>query len=119
MPGSTGPRTSRSSVYGPTASAATTLSRARLNLDPLLERDRDLRARARDGVDGGGRARQGGDARNAVHERGLADQVAVRARAVSLRRVDHEVAAAAADEVDDGGAAAVLDHLPHALDVEP
>src|SRR3954452_18892656 len=111
MPGSTGPRSSRSSVYGPTASAATTLSRARLNLDPLLEGDRDLCPRARDRVDSRGRARQRRDARDAVHERGFADQVAVRARTVALRRVDHEVAAAAADEVDDGRAAAVLDHL--------
>ena len=62
------------------------------------------------------RRRQRRDARHAVDERGLADQVAVRSGAVALRRVDHEVAAAAADEVDDRRAAAVLDHLAHALD---
>jgi hypothetical protein len=36
-PGSTPPRATRSRVYGPTASFATTLSRSRLMLDSFLK----------------------------------------------------------------------------------
>ena len=52
-------------------------------------------------------------------QRGLADPVAVAARAAALRRVDDEVAAAAADEVDHARGLAGLPHLAHALDGEP
>ena len=53
-------------------------------------------------------------------ERRLADRVAVRARVAALRRVDHEIAAATADEVDDRRlAVGCLAELPHRLDLDP
>ena len=73
----------------------------------LLEAEGVLGARVGDGLDAGGGAGDRRHARNAGGERRLADEVAVRAgRARLLRRVDHEVAAAAADEVDDRGVTA-------------
>ncbi len=95
------------------------LGDAKLCIDPFLEGDGLLRARGRDRVHGGGRARQGRDARHAPRERRLADRVAVRARVAALRRVDHEIAAAAADEVDDRRlAVGRLAELPHRLDLD-
>src|SRR5687767_414417 len=62
-------------------------------------------------------ARDRRDARDARRERRLADPVAVAARApAAARGVDDEVAAAAADEVDDGMALALLADLAHAVD---
>ena len=90
-----------------------------LSLDPFLQAQCDLAAGAGDGVHRGGGARDRRYAGNAVHERGLADRVAVRPRTVALGRVDHEVAPSAADEVDDRGTDALLDHLPDPLDLEP
>ena len=69
--------------------------------DALLEGQRALGTRVRDRVYRCGGARDGRDAGNARDERGFADQVAVRAGSRALRRVDDEVAAPAADEVDD------------------
>src|SRR5439155_14766068 len=46
------------------------------------------------------------------------DRVAVRTRTGALRRVDDEIAAATADEVDDRRADAFLGHAAHTLDVE-
>ena len=71
---------------------------------PFLKRECVLAARVRDRVDRGLRARERRDARDAGDERGLADQVAVAACPGALRRVDDEVAASAADQVDDRGA---------------
>src|SRR5215216_1090147 len=113
MPGSSPPRSTRTSVYGPTASTPITLSRSRLGTDSLLERLRDLAAGVGDRVYGGGGAGKRGDARDARGQRSLADQVAVRAGARALRRIDDEVAAPAADEVDHGRALPVLGHLRH------
>ncbi len=50
MPGSTAPRRSRTSAYGPTASTATTLSRAG---DTFLEGEGLAACGARDRLDGG------------------------------------------------------------------
>src|SRR5439155_20778435 len=118
IPGSSAPRSSRTSVYGPTASFATTLSRADFGIDPLLQAQRDLGARACDRVHGRRRAGNRGDARDSVDHRRLADRVAVRTRTGALRRVDDEIAAATADEVDDRRADAFLGHAAHTLDVE-
>src|SRR5262245_4353749 len=115
IPGSSPPRRTRRSVYGPTASVATTSARSRLDLDALLERERRLAPRVRDRVHRRRRAGERRDARYARGERGLADQVAVAAGAAgALGRVHDEVAAALADQVDDvrlGG----LGHLGDAL----
>src|ERR1051325_5847881 len=116
MPGSSRPRSTRTSVYGPTASVPVTLCAARVSIDPLLEAEGDLVPRVCDRLDGGGRAGDRRDAGHAGDKRGLADQIAVRARAGPLRRVDDEIATAAADQVDDRGAAALLRHLAHVLD---
>ena len=62
-----------------------TVRRSRLDIDPLLQRQRVLRARVRDRVDRGGRAGDRRDARDARDERGLADQVAVRCAAATRR----------------------------------
>src|SRR5581483_5856319 len=118
-PGSRPPRSSRRSVYAPTASTPVTLRSSRLGIDPLLQRQCLLGPRVRDGVHGRGGAGDGGDARHAAHERGLADRVSVRACIAALGGVDDEVAAPAADEVDDGELVAVrLAQLAHGLDVE-
>src|SRR5712691_2888580 len=117
-PGSSPPRPTRSSVYGPTFSFARTLSRSRLTFDPLLEGEGLLGARVRDRVHGGGGAGQRRDARYARDERGLADQVPVQARAGALGGVDDEVAAAASDQVDDGQLTPILGHLPDAFHLE-
>src|SRR6185503_3330258 len=103
-PGSSSPRSSRSSVYGPIRSEPVTLcllGDAELRIDPFLEGHGLLSARGGDRVHRGGGARERRDARHPPRERRLADRVAVRARVATLRRVDHEIAAAAADEVDD------------------
>src|SRR5829696_563082 len=100
IPGSRPPRSTRSSVYGPTGSTATTLSAARFGM-AFLKRQRVLAARVRDRVDRGLRTRERRDAGDARDERGLADEIAVAAGARALRRVDDEVALPAADEVDD------------------
>ena len=86
MPGSSSPRSTRSSVYGPTGSAATTLQRSRLcrprlMLDPLLQRVRDLLARVRDRVDGkpgAGQGRDAGHARRRARPAGSARRRAAR-----------------------------------------
>src|SRR5579859_5410076 len=122
-PGSRPPRSSRSSVYGPTRSERVTLCRvgdAKLRIDPFLERDGLLGPRRGDRVHGGGGARQRRDARDAAGERGLADGVAVRPRVATLGSVDHEVATAAPDEVDDRRlVVGRLTQLPHRLDGDP
>src|SRR5581483_10658902 len=101
-PGSSPPRSTRRSTYGPTRSAARTLRRSRLRmLDPLLERERELGAGARDRVDGRGRAGDRRDARKPRDEGRLADPVAVRACAGARRRVHDEVDAPPPDQVDD------------------
>src|SRR5690349_837794 len=103
-PGSTSRRLIRSSVYGPTSSEPVTLSRvgdAKLCIEPFLERDSLFGPRGRDRVHGRGGARERRDARDAPRERRLADGIAVGARVAALRRVDHEVAAAASDEIHD------------------
>src|SRR5688500_2197700 len=102
IPASSPPRSTRSSVYGPTGSAATTLRRSRLMLDPLLQRVRDLLARVRDRIDGEPCAGERRDARNAAGEGCLPDPRAVLPGARTLRGVDDEVALAGADRVDDG-----------------
>src|SRR5262245_63790041 len=101
-PGSSPPCSMRRSVYGPTASRPATLRASRLGM-AFLERERGLAARAGDGLGGRGRPGQRRDAGNPSDEGGLSNPVAVRAGARPLRRVDDEVAAAPADEVDDGG----------------
>ena len=83
---------------------------------PFLKRECVLAARVRDRVDRGLRARERRDARDAGDERRLADQVAVAARAGALWGVDDEVAASAADQVDDRGGVALLGDLAHPLD---
>src|SRR5579862_1666616 len=119
-PGSREPRSTRSSVYAPTESTPVTLRRSRLGIDPLLQRQRMVGARVRDRVHGGGRAGDGGDARNATRQRGLANRISVRARVASLGRVYDEIAPAAPDEIDDGELVAVgLAELADRLDVEP
>src|SRR5215212_144350 len=115
MPGSRPPRTSRSRVYGPTVSTPATLSSSRFGM-PFLKRECVLAARVRDRVDRGLGARERRDARDAGDERRLTDQVAVAAGAGALRGVDDEVAASAADQVDDGGGVALLGDLAHPLD---
>src|SRR5205807_3416686 len=92
-PGSRPPRFSRSRVYGPTASLATTSSRFLLRTDSLLERYGEVALRVRDRVHGCSGAGHGRDAGDPRSDRGLADQVAVRARArVAEGRVHDEVA---------------------------
>ena len=60
------------------------------------------------------------DARDPRDERRLADQVAVRPRTGALRRVDDEVAAALADQVDDCRLALLgARDLADLLDLEP
>src|SRR5919197_1403260 len=118
-PGSSPPRSTRSSVYGPTGSAAETLSSSRLSIDPFLQRDRDLLTRVRDRLDRGGGAGERRDARDAGDERGLADPVPVRAGARALRGIDDEVAASAPEQVDDGRARSLFGHLAHVFDREP
>src|SRR6187431_1653524 len=120
MPGSSPPRSRRSSAYGPTASLARTLSASLLRTDLLLERNGEVALSVGDRMDGCPCAGDRRDARDARSQRGLADQVAVRARArVAERRVDHEVAMAPADEVDDGRSVTALRHLAHVLDGDP
>src|SRR5205823_392545 len=115
IPGSSLPRSTRSSVYGPTTSLPATLSALRVSTDSLLEAERDLVLRVGDCLDGGRRAGDRRHAGDAGQECRLADQVAVRARARALRRVDDEVAAPAADEVDHARVLAVLGHLADVL----
>src|SRR2546430_14081909 len=117
-PGSSRPRSTRSSVYGPTGSAATTLGCSRFGIDSLLETERDLVARVGDGLDGRSGARERRDARHASNESRLADPVAVGARTRALWGVHDEVATPTADEVDDARGRPVLGHLPHVLDDE-
>src|SRR6187431_427163 len=117
MPGSSAPRSRRSSTYGPTASLARTLSASLLRTDLLLERDREVALSVGDRMDGCPRAGDRRDARDARGQRSFADEIAVRARArITERRVDHEVAMAPAHEVDDGRAAPAFCHLAHVLD---
>ncbi len=72
-----------------------------------------LGARVGYGLDAGGGAGDRRHARNSGGERRLADEVAVRTcRARLLRRVDHEIAATAADEVDDRGVIAGSSRRP-------
>src|SRR5262245_64534935 len=122
-PGSRAPRSTRSRVYGPTRSEAVTLCRlgdAKLCIDPFLERDRLLGAGGSNRMHGGGGTRERRDTRHAARERGLADRVAVRACVAALRRVDDEIAAAPADQVDDRRLTVLrLAELPHRLDVDP
>src|SRR5581483_7485165 len=94
-PGSSDPRSTRRSAYGPIHSTATTDRRSRrgtpellLRRVALLQRNRMLRACFRDGVDGRPRAGQRRDAGNACDDGGLADRVSVAARIASFRRVD-------------------------------
>src|SRR2546425_2595933 len=115
-PGSTPPRSNRSSVYGPTGSTPATRSSSRrgldtdrLRLDPLLKRERFLMPRDGDRVDRRGGSGERRDARHASGERRLADCVAVRARVAAFGRVDDEVAPPLADQVDHG--LALLDLL--------
>src|SRR5439155_27308642 len=84
--------------------------------DSLLEGDRDLRLCVGDRLDRGGGARDRRDARNAGDERRLADQIAVGSRALALRRVEHEIAAPAANEVDHRRPTSPLRHLADILD---
>ena len=93
------PRSTRSSVYGPTASVLRDrYARSRLSSIRSWRRQRELRARVRDRVHGGRGAGDRRDAGDARDERGLADPVAVRAlQRAAERRVDDEVAAAAPD----------------------
>src|SRR6266540_4490336 len=102
------PRRTRSSVYAPTLSFATTLSRSRLMLDPFLERHRLLAAGIRNRVAGGRGAGERRDAWQACDERGLSNQVAVGACAGAVRRIHDEVAAAATDQVDHARSPALL-----------
>src|SRR6187551_1708037 len=95
MPGSSAPRSRRSSTYGPTASLARTLSASLLRTDLLLERDGEVALSVGDRVHGRPGAGDRRDARDPRGERGLADAIAVGSRArVAERRVDHEVAMA-------------------------
>src|SRR5581483_2500743 len=118
-PGSRPPRSSRSSVYGPTASALVTVSRSRLDIDSLLQRECELRARVCDRVHRRRRARDRRDARDPRDERRLADPVPIGSlERAAERRVDHEIAPAATDEVDDRGVSTLGD-LRDLLDVQP
>src|SRR5439155_23189811 len=117
-PGSRPPRSTHRSVYGPTGSLARTLSRSDLDIEPFLERERRFRARAGDRVDGRGRARERRDARDARRERRLADSVAVGACVLTLRRVDHEIAASPTNQVDDRRTVTPLGHPSHRRDGE-
>src|SRR2546423_10331180 len=108
-PGSTPPRSKRSSVYGPTGSAPATRSSSRrgsdtdhLHLDPLLERERVLVPRGSDRMHPGSSARERRDARDTRCECGFANRVTVRASVPALGRVQDEIATALANEVDDG-----------------
>src|SRR5581483_1280285 len=113
-PGSMPPRSSRRSVYAPIVSTPATLRSSRFGIDPLLQRERLLRPRVRDRVHGRGGAGDGCDARDAPRERRLANRISVRAGVPALGRVDDEIAAAAADEIDDGELVAVrLAQLAH------
>src|SRR3990172_7591545 len=116
-PESSPPRSRRTSRYGPTSSAARTLSASRRNA--FLEGEGVLMTRAPDGLDRGEGAPAGRHARDAGGERRLADEGTVGAGAASRRCVDDEVAAPAADEVDDRRPRARLGHLAHALDRQP
>src|SRR5438876_239987 len=121
-PGSRPPRATRSSVYGPTCSFATTLSRSRLMLDSflkLLQRERLFAAGVGNRIDRSRRTGQCRDARHARDEGGLADEISVGPRPGSLGGVDDEVAAASPDEVYDCRALAVFRHLAHAFHLEP
>src|SRR5439155_8348421 len=103
---------------GSRASPHVSLTCAR-RTDSLLKRDGDLRLRVGDRLDRGGGAGNRRDARNAGDERGLADQVAVRTRPRTVRRVDDQVAASAADEIHHRGSDSELGHLAYVLDREP
>src|SRR5215211_5879121 len=116
FPVESGPRPSLRSVYGPTRSAAMTLSRARRNT--FLEGEGLLAPRPRDCLDRGEGAGQRGDAGNPSGEGGLADEIAVRARTSARRCIDDEITAAAADEVDDGGAAPSFRDLADTANLE-
>src|SRR6266568_9377407 len=121
-PASTPPRATRSSVYAPTCSFATTLSRSRLMLDSLLkllQRERLFAAGVCDRIHRSGCARQGRDSGPPRYEGRLADQIAVGPGPRSLRSVDDEVAAATPDEIDHRRALAVFRHLAHAFHLEP
>src|ERR1700720_1881244 len=85
----------------------------------LLQRERLLAAGVCDRMDRSGRAGERRDARHARYERGLADEIAIRARTRALRGVDDEVATTAADEIAHRRACALLRHLPPASHVEP
>src|SRR5207244_1485860 len=91
---------------GPICSVPVTSARSDCT-DSLLERDGNLRLRVGDRLDGRGGARDRRDARNARGERSLPDQIAVGSGARALRRVDHEVAAAAANAVGRSAAVAI------------
>src|SRR3990170_9046487 len=78
-PGSSPPRSTRTSRYGPTSSAARTLSASRRTA--FLEGEGVLAAGARDRLDGGEGAAERRHARNTRGERRLADEGAVGAGA--------------------------------------
>src|SRR5262249_3633047 len=124
------PRSNRSSVYSPTGSTPRTRSDSRLaprtrmssgaDTNAFLKRKGALRTRVRDRVHGGGRARDGGDARHAGGKRRLADPVAVGAGTRALRRVHDQVAAVLADQVDDGlVVVSRVSDLRHLVDLQP
>src|SRR5438034_673859 len=100
IPRSSDPRATRRSAYGPIHSTSTTLRRSRFM--PLLQRERRLRARLRNGLDGCARNRERGDAGHACDDRGFANRVPVASSVATLGGVDDEVDAAAAYECDDG-----------------
>src|SRR5215203_3298740 len=118
IPGSRAPRSSRSSVYGPTASEPATLSDSR-RTKSFLKAERVLAARVCDRMHSRRRTRKRGDARDSRDEGSFADAVAVAAGAGALRRVHDEVATAAPDQVDHRRSVAGLGHLANPLNLEP
>src|SRR6478752_7955224 len=97
---------STSSVYAPTASTRATASvrlSGGMRLHPrcvqVLQRHRRNRAGLSDRLHRGGGAREGGDARDLVADRGLTDLIAVRAGTAAERAVDDQVDGAVLDQV--------------------
>src|SRR5918996_4603674 len=118
-PGSSAPRATRSSRYGPSGSLATS-GRSSLR-NALLQGEGLLGARARDRLDRGRGARERRDARDARDERRFSDEVAVRAGAAAGGRVDDQYASASRTtphEVDDARLAPLLANLADAADGE-
>src|SRR5579864_8789215 len=118
MPGSSPPRSTRNSVYGPIFSFATTLRRSRL-IDPFLQGQRLFSTCFRDRMHRSSGTRKRRDARHACDECGFTDQIAVGPGTRAEGRVDDEITATAADEIDDVRTLTILGDLADLFHIDP